>query len=130
VSQQDNMLDLTAALIALGLLAMSYTGASGFPRILLTLVFAFFIPGRAIVTNLPRWASWSGVAMPMIVSLALLTLLATITLWAHIWKPADLFQVEAWLSLAGLCFSIMRRNRQLPDHSVRQPEQWPRSGTE
>lgn len=125
----DDVLDLAAGLIAVGLLALSYLGESGLLRILLALGFAFFVPGRAIVTNWPRMASWSKVAMPMVLSLALLTLLATITLWAHVWKPMDLFQAEAWLSLVGLCLGIARRNRHQPDGDARQPGSWSRRST-
>jgi hypothetical protein len=109
-SRLGEVLDLSAALITIGLLALTYTGESGLPRILLALGFAFFVPGRAIVTNWPRMASWSEVAVPMVLSLALLTLLATLTLWGHVWKPIDLFQAEAWVSLAGLGFGVARRN--------------------
>ena len=123
------MLDESAALIAAGLLALSYLGESGLPRILLALGFAFFVPGRAIVTNWPRMASWSKVAMPMVLSLALLTLLATITLWAHVWKPMDLFQAEAWLSVAGLCLGIVRRNTHRPDDDAGQPGSLSRGST-
>lgn len=126
VSQLGNVLDLSASLIAVGLLALSYAGESGLPRILLALGFAFFVPGRAIVTNWSRIASWSEVAMPMVLSLALLTLLATISLWAHAWKPMDLFQVEAWLSLVGLCLGMAHRNRHRPDDPAGQPEAWSR----
>lgn len=125
----DNALDLSAGLIAVGLLALSYLGESGLVRILLALGFSFFVPGRAIVTNWPRMTSWSKVAMPMVLSLALLTLLATITLWAHVWKPMDVFQAEAWLSLAGLCLGIARRNTRRPDDDARQPASLSRGGT-
>jgi hypothetical protein len=128
--QLGNVLDLSAGLIAVGLLALAYLGESGLPRILLALAFTFFVPGRAIVTNWPRMISWSEVAMPMVLSLALLTLLATITLWARVWKPMDLFQAEAWLSLAGLCLGIARRNRRQPDRRARQPESWSRRSTQ
>jgi hypothetical protein len=121
-SELRDALDLSAGLIAAGLIALSILGWSGLPRILLALGFAFFVPGRAIVTNWPRMASWSEAAIAMVLSLALLTLLAMITLWAHVWKPMDLFQVEAWLSLAGLFLGMARRNRRRPDRQARQPE--------
>src|SRR5580700_8738237 len=82
-SQLGNVLDLSAGLVAAGLLVLSYLGESGPFRILLALLFVFFVPGRAIVINWPRMAAWSDVAMPMVLSLALLTLLATVALWAH-----------------------------------------------
>jgi hypothetical protein len=50
--------------------------------------------------------------MSMVLSLTMLTLLATITLWAHVWRPVDLFQAEAWLSMAGLAIGVARRARQ------------------
>jgi hypothetical protein len=125
----DNALDLCAGLIAFGLLALSYLGESGLIRILLALAFAFFVPGRAVVTNWPRMTSWSKVAMPVVLSLALLTLAATITLWAHVWKPMDLFQAEAWLSIAGLCLGVARRNTHPPDADARQPGSLSRTRT-
>jgi peptidoglycan/LPS O-acetylase OafA/YrhL len=121
-----NVLDLSAGLIAAGLLTLSYTGESGLPRVLLALGFAFFVPGRAMVANWPRMAIWSELAMSVVLSLALLTLLATVTLWAHVWNPMALFRVEAWLSLAGLCLASVRRNRHRPDQADRQPEPFSR----
>jgi hypothetical protein len=123
------MLDLSAGMLVAALLALSYVGESGLPRILLALGFAFFVPGRAIVTNWPRMATWSEVAVPMVLSLALLALLATTTLWAHAWNPLDLFKVEAWLSLAGLCLGIVRRNRRRSAQAPRQPRSSLRRGT-
>jgi uncharacterized membrane protein YoaK (UPF0700 family) len=124
VSQVGNVLDLSAGLIAVGLLALSYAGESGLLRVLLALGFAFFVPGRAIVTNWPRMARWSEVTTPVVLSLALLTLLAAITLWAGVWKPMELFQVEAWLSVAGLGLGIARRTRDRSGHPTREPESW------
>ena len=82
-AQQGDVLDLSGILIAGGLLAVTYVGGSGLPRILLAVGFAFFVPGRAIVTNWAWMANWSGLAMSVILSLTLLTLLATAALWAH-----------------------------------------------
>jgi hypothetical protein len=58
--------------------------------------------------------------MPMVLSVALMTLLATITLWTHVWRPMDLFQAVAWLSLVGLCLGITRRNRCRMDKEARE----------
>jgi|ERR1039457_1905637 hypothetical protein len=118
--QRGNALDLAAALIAVVLLALAYTGQAGLARILLALAFAFFVPGRAIVSNWPRISSWSEVAIPIAFSLAVLTFLAMITLWAHIWRPMELFQAEAWLSLGGLSIGISRRSKVRSNASPRQ----------
>jgi peptidoglycan/LPS O-acetylase OafA/YrhL len=110
-AQRDEVLDLLAGLVAMGLIVLVYGGQSGLPRMLLTLGFTFFVPGRAIVANWPRMARWSGAAMPMVLSLAVLALLAMVALWAHLWHPVALFQAEAWLSLAGLGIAVARRRR-------------------
>ncbi len=104
----SEILDLSAILVTGALLVLIYTGVSGILRILLALVFAFFVPGRAIVTNWPRMAMWSEVAMPVVFSLASLAIFATISLWAGFWRPLDLFQAEAWLSLGALFFGLVR----------------------
>jgi cation transport ATPase len=97
-----DVLDLIAALTAVALVVLVATGRAGLPRILLTLGFAFFVPGRAIVTNWRRLARWSEVAATIVLSLAVLTLAATVSLWARWWNPSALFYFEAGLCLVGL----------------------------
>lgn len=108
--QFGDLLDLSAALVAIGLLALVYGDRSGVPRILLALSFAFFVPGRAILTNWPRMAQWSEAAMAPVLSLASLALIAAATLWAHLWHPAILLSIEAWISIAGLGLGVARRH--------------------
>jgi len=105
------LLDLLAAVIAALLIVVIYSDRVGLGRILLALGFVFFVPGRAIVANWPRMARWSEVAIPMVLSLAVTGLFATAALWAHLWRPLQIFEIEAWLSLAALVFSILRRRR-------------------
>jgi uncharacterized membrane protein len=114
VAVPGDRLDLLAALLAVALLSASSLNGPAAPRILLTAAFTFFVPGRAIVTNWPMMARWSEAAMSMVLSVAVLTLLATVTLWAHAWHPIGLFQVEAGLSIAGLAMGLNRRNRSRP----------------
>jgi len=105
------MLDVLAAVVALALLVLVTVDASGPPRVLLVLAFTFFVPGRAVITNYPRMARWSALGSSIVVSLGVLAFLATVTLWAHLWHPLGLFQVEAVLSLAALAVGIVRRRR-------------------
>ena len=105
------LLDLLAAVIAALLIVVIYADRVGLGRILLALGFVFFVPGRAIVANWPRMARWSEVAIPMVLSLAVTCLFATVALWAHLWRPLQIFEIEAWLSLAALAVSIARRRR-------------------
>jgi hypothetical protein len=121
--QVGDVLDLLAGLVAVGLIVLVDERWSGLPRILLALGFAFFVPGRAIVSNWHRTARWSPTAMSMVLSLAILALLATVTLWAHFWHPLGLFESEAWLSLAALTIGTVRRSRHRPDLDARQANQ-------
>jgi hypothetical protein len=105
-----DVLDLTAVLTVIGLLILIYAGRQGVPRILLALVFTFYVPGRAIVSSWPRLGRWSEAAAAMVFSLAALILLATLSLWAHMWRPMPILAIEAWLSLAGLGAGIVRRH--------------------
>lgn len=110
-TRRDDGLDAVAGLLAIALVVLVDGQWSGPVRLLLTVGFACYVPGRAIVSNWPRMARWSGVAMPMVFSLAVLTLLAMIMLWAGTWHPLSLFEAEAWLSVAGLAVGVVRRHR-------------------
>jgi len=122
--QVGDALDLLAALIAVGLIVLVYQGWSGPPRVLLALAFTFFVPGRAIVTNWRQTADWSEVAMPMLFSLAVLTLVAMVALWAHFWHPLGIFQIEAGLCLAALSIGVVRRHRHRSGMDARQAKTW------
>ena len=103
------MLDLLAVLIAGGLIVLVVLAGPTLPRVLLTLGFTFFVPGRAIVSHWPRLARWSQVGMSIVFSLSALTLVAMTALWAHYWHPVGIFEVEAGLSLAALVAGLARR---------------------
>jgi hypothetical protein len=108
--QLSDMLDLLAVILAGGLLTVIEAGRPGVPRVLLALAFLFFVPGRAIVSNWQRLAQWSEAAMPIVISLTVLALAATVTLWAHVWHPLGLFQVEAAASIVGIAVGAVRRH--------------------
>lgn len=110
-------LDLLACGIALGLIVLVVADFWSALRLVLALLFTFYVPGRAVVSNWPRVARWSGIGMSVVFSLSILTLLATVTLWIGFWHPLGLFVVEAVISLAGLANGIVTR-RQL---AVRRP---------
>jgi len=122
--QVGDALDLLAAMIAVALIVLVARGWAGPPRVVLALGFAFFVPGRAIVTNWRQTDDWSAVAMPIVFSLALLTLVAMVTLWLHYWHPLGLFQIEAGLSLAALVIGIVRRHRRRTGIDARQARTW------
>lgn len=115
------MLDLLAAVVAIGLLTLVAADRHGVPRILLSLVFLCFVPGRAVVSNWPRLAQWSEAAMSLVLSLTVLALTATVTLWAHRWHPLGLFEVEAVASLAALIVGALRRRARAARTPARTP---------
>jgi uncharacterized membrane protein len=107
--RRAEVFDALAVLVALLLLLAVFSGAIASVRLILTLLFTFFVPGRAVISNWPRMSRWAPEAMSMVFSLAILTFLATVTLWARFWHPIPLFAAEAVLSLIGLAISIVRR---------------------
>ena len=122
----DYALDLLAALLAAGLLGIIAGGHAGPARVLLTLGFAAFAPGRAVVSNWHSIASWSDVGTSMAVSLGVVTLAATVSLWVHLWNPVGLFQAEAYLTLIGLAVGAIRRR---PARNLRRDRNVGRSET-
>jgi hypothetical protein len=110
-TRQGNMLDVTAILLSVFLVALVFAGTYGPLRVLLAVAFAFFVPGRAIVGNWPRMGQWSEAAMSMVLSLAVLVVLTTVMLWIHAWHPLGLFQIIAGLSIVALIISMSRRHR-------------------
>jgi len=109
--RRAEVLDLLAGLVATVLLALVVADQVGTVRVLFAAVFAFFVPGRAVVSNWPRMADWSDIGMSIAASLTLLTLLATISLWARIWHPLALFEIEAVASLLALSVAVVRRRK-------------------
>jgi uncharacterized membrane protein HdeD (DUF308 family) len=109
--RRDDALDIASGMSSLSLIVLLHYGAGGPARLLLTLLFAFFVPGRAIVTNWPVMAAWSEIGMSLLISLVVVTLVATVTLWMHIWNPLAVFEVEAWLSIVGLSYALARRRQ-------------------
>jgi hypothetical protein len=108
-AQRAEVLDLSAIVIALGLIVLVVMQGPTLPRGLLTLGFTFFVPGRAIMTHWSRLDRWSQVGMSIVFSLAALTLVAMTALWAHYWHPVAIFEAEAVLSVAALAAGLVRR---------------------
>lgn len=109
-----DLLDTAGLAVSVGLAGLVAEGTAGPVRLLLTVAFAFFAPGRAIVTNWPRFAFWSEFGMSVVLSLAALTLLSMVTLWARWWHPVGLFEAEAAVTAVALAAGLIRRHRAAP----------------
>ena len=54
-------------------------------RVLAAIAFTLFVPGRAVITNWPILSTRSPITASILFSLAILTFVATITLWSNLW---------------------------------------------
>ena len=80
-------------------------------RIVAALIFVLFVPGRSVVANWPAVAARFHVAVSILFSLSLLTLIATAALWGHFWHPLGLLEAECILAGGALIVAILRRHR-------------------
>jgi hypothetical protein len=86
--------------------------------------FTVFVPGRAIVSNWQYVRDHPTTALSVLLSLAVLTLAATVTLWIKFWHPLGLLEVECAVSAAALIAAILRRRRiRLAENPVVGPSQ-------
>ena len=108
---KDDLVDLGCLAVTVAIAVAVATNQQGAFRAVVGVAFAFYVPGRAIVSNWPSMAARSQVAAPVLFSLTVLTLLATLTLWAGYWHPLGLLIVEAVASGIGLFTAILRRRR-------------------
>jgi uncharacterized membrane protein len=118
------LIDCASLLITVFVLVESVAHNYGPARSVGAALFLAFIPGRAIVTNLPLRLRGAQTMLSVVLSLALLTLLATVSLWSHLWHPLALAQAELIGSLVLLTFArgrrvfrLFRRNAATTDRS-------------
>jgi hypothetical protein len=82
----------------------------------LAFAFAAYVPGWAVVTNLTIKTRASRTALPVLLSVTILTAAATFTLWLHAWHPLQLFDIEAGASIALMTIGAIRRERSQLHH--------------
>ena len=78
-------------------------------RVLAAIAFTLFVPGRAVISNWPILSTRSPITASILFSLAILTFVATITLWSDLWHPIGLLEVECVISAAALITAMLRR---------------------
>lgn len=102
------VLDVASLAVVVALAVAVGLGVDGPGRVLLALLFTLYVPGRAVVANWPEMRARSEIALPVVFSLALLTLTSTVALWLHAWQPMALFGLAAAGSAAGLLLAVGR----------------------
>lgn len=73
-------------------------------RLGLLIPFVLFIPGWSVVTNSIALKSRAPVTLSVLVSLALLTIVSTVPLWFHYWRPLGTCQIYA---AAASCVTVL-----------------------
>jgi uncharacterized membrane protein len=108
---RDDMIDMGCIAVAVAVAVAVATGERSAFRAVVGVVFALYVPGRSIVSNWPRMAARSNVAASVLFSLSILTLFATLTLWAGYWHPLGLLEVECVAVGIALFTALLRRRR-------------------
>jgi hypothetical protein len=111
-----------AVTCALGLAVV--LDVSGSPRVLLALAFTVYVPGRAIVANWPTARARSEFALPIPLSLSVVTGVAVLSLWLRAWNPEAAFAVVGGASVVALLWAI--RHRSFEPIESRRRRGWPR----
>ena len=107
----DDLIDVGCVAVTIAVAIAVATNERNAFRAVVGVVFALYVPGRAIVSNWPRMAARSQLAAPVLFSLSILTLLATLTLWAGQWHPLGLLEVECVVVGITLFAALWRRRR-------------------
>ena len=108
---RDNLIDVGCLAVAVAVAVAVATDEQTAFRAVVGVLFAFYVPGRSIVSNWPAMAARSNVAASVLFSLTVLTLLATATLWAGYWHPLGLLQFECVAAGIALLTALVRRRR-------------------
>jgi hypothetical protein len=108
---KDDLIDIGCVAVTVAVAIAVATNERNAFRAVVGVAFALYVPGRAIVSNWPRMAARSQLAAPVLFSVSILTLLATLTLWARQWHPLGLLEVECVAVGIALFTALWRRRR-------------------
>jgi uncharacterized membrane protein len=106
----DDALDAGCLFVTVALVTVLALGGRSVVRDVAAVVFTVFVPGWAVVSNWPAVGRRSRVAASVVVSLSLLTLVATVTLWLHYWHPVGTAEIEGVATVAALTTALARRS--------------------
>ena len=106
-----DLIDVACLVVTVAVAVAVASGQHNAFRAVSGVMFTLFVPGRAIISNWPSLAVRPQVALSILFSLTVLTLLATLTLWAGYWRPLGLLLVECVVFGAALVVGLVRRKR-------------------
>lgn len=102
------VLDLSALAVIIALSVVLALGTTGPGRVLLSLTFLLFVPGRAVVSLLPFARRSPSLALCVVSGISILVIASVVALFLHLWQPEALYGVEAGLSFVAILLSIGR----------------------
>lgn len=105
------MIDMGCIAVTVAVAVAVATSERSAFRAVVGVVFALYVTGRSIVSNWPRMAPRSNFAASVLLSLSILTFLATVTLWVGYWHPLGLLEVECVAAGVALLTALLRRRR-------------------
>jgi uncharacterized membrane protein len=108
---RDDLVDIGCVAVTAAVALLVATNQRDALRAGAGVVFAIFVPGWSIVSNWPGLAARSRLAASLLLSISILTLVATLSLWAGYWRPLGLLEVECVVVEAALCTALYRRAR-------------------
>jgi uncharacterized membrane protein len=108
---RDDLIDMGCVAVTVAVAVAVAAGERNAFRAVVGVVFALYVPGRSIVSNWPTVAARSNIAASVLFSLSILTLLATLTLWAGYWHPLGLLEIECVPVGVALVTAVVRRRR-------------------
>ena len=113
--------DLALLAVTLLLVALIQWEVDGLPRVLAAVAFACLVPGGAIVSLLPFQEPDEVLALPLVLSLAVMAAATLVMLWLGAWHPVRLTAglaaastVVLLLDLAGRLASSRRGDPRWP----------------
>jgi O-antigen/teichoic acid export membrane protein len=115
-STANDLIDVACVAVTVAVAVAVATDERNAFRAVVAVAFALYVPGRAVVSNWRSLEERAHVALSVLLSLSILTLLATLTLWAGYWHPTELLEGEC-VAVGVALFTALLRRRQT-DHAT------------
>jgi uncharacterized membrane protein len=96
--------------ITVVLVVLILVGSTGALRQLFALAFVCYVPGRAVVANWPPADVRAQVALSVVLSISIVSLISVVGLWIHAWRPMEEFAAEASASVVAITIAMVRRS--------------------